>query len=90
MNRVGLPCPNSEITTDSLVCSLAQGKPSGTKEKFGSLHGLPKGDKLEFVVQKCCELGAVKLVPFVSASAWHKSKKDDQKRGRLQKSPKAW
>ena len=26
-------------------------------------QGLPKGDKLELIIQKCVELGAVKIVP---------------------------
>lgn len=29
-------------------------------------QSLPKGDKLETVIQKCTELGAVRIVPFVS------------------------
>ncbi|MEG1050181.1 MAG: RsmE family RNA methyltransferase [Oscillospiraceae bacterium] len=47
---------------------------------------LPKSDKLEFIVQKMCELGAVRVVPFVSEFCIaQKSKKEDNKRGRLQK-----
>jgi 16S rRNA (uracil1498-N3)-methyltransferase len=30
-------------------------------------QSLPKGDKLETVIQKCTELGAVKFIPFISA-----------------------
>lgn len=47
---------------------------------------LPKADKLEFITQKMCELGAVKLVPFVSEyCVAQKSKKDGGKTERLQK-----
>lgn len=47
---------------------------------------LPKADKLEFITQKMCELGAVKLVPFVSEyCVAQKSKKDGSKTERLQK-----
>lgn len=30
-------------------------------------QGLPKGDKLEYVLQKCTELGAAEIVPFTAA-----------------------
>ena len=30
-------------------------------------QGMPKGDKLEFIVQKCTELGAAEIVPFAAA-----------------------
>ena len=47
---------------------------------------LPKSDKLEFIVQKACELGARKLVPFVSEfCVAQKSKKEDNKKARLAK-----
>ena len=47
---------------------------------------LPKSDKLEFIVQKACELGAKKLVPFVSEFCIaQKSKKEDNKKSRLAK-----
>lgn len=47
---------------------------------------LPKSDKLEFITQKMCELGAKTLVPFVSEyCVAQKSKKEDSKISRLQK-----
>ena len=47
---------------------------------------LPKSDKLEFIVQKSCELGAKKLVPFISEyCVAQKSKKEDNKKARLAK-----
>lgn len=30
-------------------------------------QGMPKGDKLEFILQKCTELGVAEIVPFVAA-----------------------
>ncbi|ABQ28432.1 16S rRNA (uracil(1498)-N(3))-methyltransferase [Geotalea uraniireducens] len=30
-------------------------------------QGMPKGDKLEFIVQKCTELGVAEIVPFTAA-----------------------
>ena len=30
-------------------------------------QGMPKGDKLEFIVQKCTELGVAEIVPFAAA-----------------------
>lgn len=47
---------------------------------------LPKSDKLEFIVQKVCELGATRIVPFVSEFCVAQiSKKDGNKKERLQK-----
>ncbi|MBM7577641.1 16S rRNA (uracil(1498)-N(3))-methyltransferase [Jeotgalibacillus terrae] len=42
-------------------------------------HGLPKGDKLEYVIQKATELGMVSLKPF---SAERSIVKWDQKKGK--------
>lgn len=32
-------------------------------------QGMPKGDKLELIIQKCTELGVTKIVPFMAARA---------------------
>lgn len=36
------------------------------KVKITLFQALPKGDKMQLIVQKCTELGAVKIVPFLS------------------------
>lgn len=66
---------------------LSQEKnPAEPKRKLVLYMALPKGDKLELIAQKACELGATTLVPFVSAYCIaQKSKKDETKRQRLQK-----
>ena len=72
-----------EITFD--VVSKER-NPAEPDKKLTVYMALPKSDKLEFITQKMCELGAVKLVPFVSEyCVAQKSKKDDNKQSRLQK-----
>lgn len=47
-------------------------------------QGLPKGDKLEFIIQKCVELGAVRIVPVSTRRTIVKldAKKEQAKRKR--------
>lgn len=49
--------------------------------------GYPKGDKLEFIVQKAVELGAVKVIPFESSRCVKRPKADkiDKQTERLAK-----
>jgi 16S rRNA (uracil1498-N3)-methyltransferase len=71
------------ITFDVLEKTKNQAEPSKDLIVY---MALPKSDKLEFITQKMCELGAVRLVPFVSEyCVAQKSKKDDSKISRLQK-----
>lgn len=50
------------------------------------LQGLPKADKLEWIVQKATELGAYRVLPVEMArSVARITNKDDQKRERLQR-----
>ena len=37
-----------------------------TGPKITLFQGLPKGDKLEWILQKCTELGAAEIVPFIA------------------------
>ena len=65
---------------------LKEKNPAEPDKKLTVYMALPKSDKLEFITQKMCELGAVRLVPFVSEyCVAQKSKKDDNKISRLQK-----
>ena len=82
-NAVAKTIDKDEITFD--VVSKER-NPAEPDKKLTVYMALPKSDKLEFITQKMCELGAVKLVPFVSEyCVAQKSKKDDNKQSRLQK-----
>ncbi|PLS15181.1 16S rRNA (uracil(1498)-N(3))-methyltransferase [Bacillus sp. M6-12] len=55
--------------------------------KVAIASGLPKGDKLEYIIQKGTELGAHEFIPFIAARSVVKwdSKKSVKKTERLQK-----
>ena len=55
--------------------------------KVAIASGLPKGDKLEYIVQKGTELGAAEFIPFIAARSVVKwdEKKVSKKLERLQK-----
>ncbi len=77
-----------EIDKDEIIFDVVskEKNPAEPTKKMTVYMALPKSDKLEFITQKMCELGAVKLVPFVSEyCVAQKSKKDDNKVSRLQK-----
>ena len=48
-------------------------------------QGLPKSDKLEYIIQKCIELGAAKIVPTVTKRTVVKISDGEKKRTRWQK-----
>lgn len=48
-------------------------------------QGLPKSDKLEYIIQKCVELGAVKIVPTAAKRSVVKISDGEKKRIRWQK-----
>ena len=78
----------SEITKDTVIFEIIEKEknPAEPTVNLTVYMALPKSDKLEFITQKMCELGAVRLVPFVSEyCVAQKSKKDDNKVARLQK-----
>ena len=77
-----------EIAKDEIIFDVVskEENPAEPAKKLTVYMALPKSDKLEFITQKMCELGAVRLVPFVSEyCVAQKSKKDDNKVSRLQK-----
>lgn len=79
----------SEITNDSVIGIVVEWK-NEDKElpiTVTIASGLPKGDKLEWIVQKGTELGATEFIPFVAARSVVKwdNKKASKKIDRLQK-----
>ena len=82
-NAVAKEIDKDEITFDIIS---KEKNPAEPTKQLTVYMALPKSDKLEFITQKMCELGAVRLVPFVSEyCVAQKSKKADSKVSRLQK-----
>lgn len=61
-------CSLSAVTKEGAVCDVLGITPSEGEPKTAvTLYmGLPKGDKMDFIVQKAVELGAVRIVPFTA------------------------
>ena len=77
------------ITSDAVICKIMEkisaiGEPS---VKVYVYISVTKSDKLELVTQKVTELGAFKIIPFISARCVSKpdQKSANKKRERLQK-----
>jgi len=58
-------CIVRELTDEAITCELAFIKEEGNElpSKIYLFQGLPKGDKMEFIIQKCVELGVHEIVP---------------------------
>ena len=63
-----LDCTLTSIGADSALAHI-DGRRRGAAElpyRVTLFQALPKGDKLSYIVQKCVELGAARIVPFLS------------------------
>lgn len=62
-------CKITEITNESILADVVEWKMDSSELpiKITIASGLPKGDKLEYVIQKGTELGAHEFVPFNAA-----------------------
>ena len=68
-DRTEYLCEISDITADNVIVkvlekALCQNEPSVEVTLY---QALPKGDKMDYIIQKCVELGVTKIVPVVSA-----------------------
>ncbi|HAQ07043.1 MAG TPA: 16S rRNA (uracil(1498)-N(3))-methyltransferase [Bacillus bacterium] len=82
-------CQIAEITDEMVVANIVKWK-EGTPElpiHVAIASGLPKGDKLEWIIQKGTELGAYEFVPFTASRSVVKwdGKKASKKVERWQK-----
>ena len=72
-----------EIKSDIIKCKIEQ-KIKETTESNVEIHiyqGLPKGDKMELIIQKCTELGVKKIIPVsMKRSIVKLSGKDEKKK----------
>lgn len=82
-------CQITKITAESVHASVVQWNHVNTELpiQITIASGLPKADKLEFVIQKGTELGAYEFIPFLAARSITKwdEKKAQKRVARLQK-----
>lgn len=76
-----------EIQKDCVVLDILSQAPSCTEPdcQITLYIGYPKQDKLEWIIQKAVELGAVRIVPFFSKFCVVQPKKEPEKNSRYQK-----
>lgn len=62
-------CVINEITADCVYVTVESRAPSYTEPNVSvTLYQcMPKGDKMELIIQKCVELGAAQIIPVMSA-----------------------
>lgn len=85
----GALCEIAEITSEKAVANVVKWleESSELPVRITIASGLPKGDKLEWIIQKGTELGAFEFVPFTAARSVVKwdEKKSAKKLERWQK-----
>lgn len=71
-------CRLIKIRDEECVCEVRERKNSDSEQplKIALYMGYPKGDKLEFVIQKATELGASEILPFESSRCIKRPKAD--------------
>lgn len=81
-------CGILEIQDEQIVCELRFIKEEGVElsSKIYLFQGLPKSDKMEFIIQKAVELGVFEIIPVASRRTVVKldEKKEKNKRNRWQ------
>lgn len=77
----------NEITPDSVTLEIISRTPSKSEPSVSVtlFQALPKSDKLEFIIQKATELGAVAIQPFLSRYCVSRPKDFSKKLDRLSK-----
>ena len=82
-------CRLSHFNGAEITAEILSSHPADTEPPYRAIlfQALPKGDKLDTVIQKAVELGAAEIVPFESAHCIMKSKPEaeDRKTERRQK-----
>ena len=67
--KIQLDCVITAVNSDSVEVAVSSRKQCGNEPdvEITLYQALPKGEKMEYIVQKCVELGISKIVPVISA-----------------------
>ncbi len=80
-------CTVEQIEKDAVLCHVRDRHPAATEpgQRLTLFMALPKGDKMEFIVQKAVELGVSEIVPYLSQNCVSRPDKTEKKVERWQK-----
>lgn len=80
-------CTIESVEKDAVVCRMQSSHPAETepKQRLTLFMALPKGDKMDFIVQKAVELGVREIVPYLSKNCVSRPDKTEKKVERWQK-----
>lgn len=80
-------CKISEISPDRVVAEVGERNENRAEANIELIlyQGMPKSDKMDYIVQKCVELGVSKIVPVITKRAVSRPADGDKKISRWQK-----
>ena len=80
-------CTVETLEKDAVTCRVLGSHPADTEpgQQLTLFMALPKGDKMEFIVQKAVELGVSEIVPYLSKNCVSRPDKTDKKVERWRK-----
>ena len=80
-------CKISKISKTEAIAAILGSCPNNSEPPINVTiyQGLPKSDKMDYIVQKCVELGAVKVVPVITKRAVAIPHDENKKISRWQK-----
>lgn len=80
-------CEIIEINKDKVICNINKEieNKTETRVKIDIFQGIPKSDKMEYIIQKSVELGANSIIPVNMKYCIAKIKDEEKKNARWQK-----
>lgn len=80
-------CTIESVEKDAVACRVQDSHPAGTepRQRLTLFMALPKGDKMDVIVQKAVELGVREIVPYLSKNCVSRPDKTEKKVERWQK-----
>lgn len=80
-------CVVETVEKEAVVCRVQRSHPAETepKQHLTLCMALPKGDKMDFIVQKAVELGVHEIVPYLSKNCVSRPDKTEKKVERWQR-----
>lgn len=74
-------CVIETVEKEAVACRVQCSHPAETepRQRFTLCMALPKGDKMDFIVQKAVELGVHEIIPYVSKNCVSRPDKTEKK-----------